>query len=128
MKMITMTLTNGFIYDRAVNLLNNFNINDVKMPIAACYSIEKNKETLRNIAEDIEKNRFQIIQRYGTVQENGDFLVSQDKIEEANEELAALLNIEQEIKIYIFKIEELKNVELTSSQMKSIMFMIDEEE
>ena len=128
MKMKTFIMANQEIYEKAIKLVNDFTIDNIALPIAACFSIEKNKSVLTAIAEDIERSRFQIIQRYGTLQDDGNFLVASDKIEEANEELSALLSIEQEIKIYTFKIEELKNVELTPSQMKAIMFMIDEGE
>ena len=128
MKMKTFIMANQDIYEKAIKLVNDFTIDNIALPIAACFSIEKNKSVLTAIAEDIERSRFQIIQRYGTSQDDGNFLVASDKIEEANEELSALLHIEQEIKIYTFKIEELKNVELTPSQMKAIMFMIDEGE
>lgn len=128
MKMKTFIMANQEIYEKAIKLINDFTVDNIALPIAACFSIEKNKSVLTAIAEDIERSRFQIIQRYGTPQDDGNFLVASDKIEEANEELSALLHIEQEIKIYTFKIEELKNVELTPSQMKAIMFMIDEGE
>lgn len=128
MKMKTFNMTNQEIYDKAIRLVNDFNIDSIAMPIAACFSIEKNKATLRSLGEEVEKTRYQIIQRYGEVEEGGDFKVPENKIAEANEELFALLSIEQEVKIYTFKIEELKNVELTPAQMKAIMFMIDEGE
>ena len=126
MKTITKIMTNGEIYNLAVNLINNFNDNEVYMPAAVAYSIQKNKTLFTSIAEEIERSRMAIIQHYSENVEEKGFVVPQDSIETANAELMDLLAIEQEIKIYTFEVEKIEDIKLTSLQMQAIMFMIED--
>lgn len=128
MKTTSMTLTNAEIYDYALGFNNKFKDAEMMMPAAISFSIVKNKKTLFALAEDIEKYRFDIFNKYDAkMTENGKVSISPDKVEIANKELEDLLNISQEVNIYTFSIEELNNISLTSSQMEAILFMIDEE-
>lgn len=127
MKTINKSLTNKEIYSYALGMMNIFNDNDVYMPAALAYSIQKNKNLLSSLAEEIEISRMNIIQHYGVAQTDGNFIVAEDKISIANQELEDLLNIIQEVKIYTCKIEELNDIKLTSSQMQSMLFMIYED-
>ena len=125
MKSVSMKLNNGLIYQYALNLSEALNDNDLQMPVAILFSIEKNKQTLMTVAQDIEKYRMDIIKKYGE-EVDGNYNVPQDKIEIANKELQDLFSIEQDINIYKFNIEDLGDIKLTSSQMNAILFMIED--
>ena len=125
MKSVSIKMNNGMIYQYALALNEALNDNDLQMPVAVIFSIEKNKQTLMTIAQDIEKYRMDIIKKYGE-EVNGNYNVPQDKIEIANKELQDLFSIEQEIKIYKFNIEDLGDIKLTSNQMNAILFMIED--
>lgn len=125
MKSISMKMNNGMIYQYALTLNEALNNNDLQMPVAVIFSIEKNKQTLMAVAQDVEKYRMDIIKKYGE-EVNGNYNVPQDKIEIANKELQDLFSIEQEIKIYKFNIEDLGDIKLTSNQMNAILFMIED--
>ena len=125
MKSVSMKLNNGLIYQYALNLSEALNDNDLQMPVAILFSIEKNKQTLMTVAQDIEKYRMDIIKKYGE-EVNGNYNVPQEKIEIANKELQDLFSIEQEVNIYKFNIEDLGDIKLTSSQMNAILFMIED--
>lgn len=127
MKTINKHMTNGEIYSYAIGMMNTFNDNEAYMPAAIAYSIQRNKQILTEIAEDVEKRRMDIIQHYSCEQEGDNFKIDPDQVDSANKELNDLLNISQEIKLYTFKIEEISDVKLTSAQMQSLMFMIDED-
>jgi hypothetical protein len=47
-------------------------------------------------------------------------------LEFVNSELNVLFNIEQDLNIHIFKLEEFDGIELTYEQLSAIMFMIEE--
>lgn len=126
MKTITKIMTNGEIYNLAVNLINNFNDNEIYMPAAVAYSIQKNKTLFTSIAEEIERSRMAIIQHYSENVEEKGLVVPQESIETANAELMDLLAIEQEIKIYTFEVEKIEDIKFTSLQMQAIMFMIED--
>ena len=125
MKSVSIKMNNGMIYQYALTLNEVLNNNDLQMPVAVIFSIEKNKQTLMTIAQDIEKYRMDIIKKYGE-EVNGNYNVPQDKIEIANKELQDLFSIEQEVNIYKFNIEDLGDIKLTSNQMNAILFMIED--
>ena len=125
MKSVSIKMNNGMIYQYALTLNEALNNNDLQMPVAVIFSIEKNKQTLMTIAQDVEKYRMDIIKKYGE-EVNGNYNVPQDKIEIANKELQDLFSIEQEVNIYKFNIEDLGDIKLTSNQMNAILFMIED--
>lgn len=125
MKSISMKMNNGMIYQYALTLNEVLNDNDLQMPVAVLFSIEKNKQTLMAVAQDVEKYRMDIIKKYGE-EVDDNYNVPQDKIEIANKELQDLFSIEQEVNIYKFNIEDLGDIKLTSNQMNAILFMIED--
>ena len=128
MKTINKMMTNGEIYAYAVGMANNFPVdNNSYLPAAIAYSLQKNKNTLISISEEIEKGRFDILSHYAIGEKDGQFQIDPNSIDIANQELNDLLSIEQEVKIYSCKIEELNDIKFTSAQMESIMFMIYED-
>lgn len=127
MKSVNKTMNNGEIYNLALQFINLFEDNETYMPAALAFAIQKNKATLRAVAEDIENGRAEIVRHYGSIQEDGTFIIPEGDVEKANGELNDLLSIEQEVKLYVCKIEELENIQFTSAQMGAFMFMIEEE-
>lgn len=125
MKSVSIKMNNGMIYQYALALSEALNDNDLQMPVAVIFSIEKNKQTLMTVAQDVEKYRMDIIKKYGE-EVDGNYNVPQDKIEIANKELQDLFSIEQEVSIYKFNIEDLGDIKLTSNQMNAILFMIED--
>ena len=125
MKSVSTKMNNGLIYQYALNLNEALNDSNLQIPVAVIFSIEKNKQTLMTIAQDIEKYRMDIIKKYGE-EVDGNYNVPQDKIEIANKELQDLFSIEQEVNIYKFNIEDLGDIKLTSNQMDAILFMIED--
>lgn len=125
MKNVSIKMNNGMIYQYALTLNEALNDNDLQMPVAVIFSIEKNKQTLMAVAQDVEKYRMDIIKKYGE-EVDGNYNVPQDKIEIANKELKDLFSIEQEVNIYKFNIEDLGDIKLTSNQMNAILFMIED--
>lgn len=127
MKTINKVMTQEEIYQIASNFMNYFDDNENKISVAIAYAIQKNKQTLVTIAQEIEQNRHIILTRYGTLQEDGNFFIPKEAIAEANSELQKLLQIQEEVKIYTLTLEELQSIQLTMSQMNTLMFMIDED-
>ena len=125
MKSTSVKMNNGMIYQYALALSEALSDNDLQMPVAVIFSIEKNKQTLMAVAQDVEKYRMDIIKKYGE-EVDGNYNVPQDKIEIANKELQDLFSIEQEVNIYKFNIEDLGDIKLTSNQMNAILFMIED--
>lgn len=123
-----MILTNGQIYDYASALMQEFYDDSLKLPIKMNFYLQKNKKTLIDLAQEIEKNRIEIANNYGELdEETQQYQVPADKIESASKDLNELFNIEQDVNIYKISIDSLSDeFVLTTSQMETIMFMIED--
>lgn len=122
-----MKLTNNQIYTYATELVAAFQDSTQKLPIKVNFYLQKNKETLIAMAQDIEKARIDLLNNYGTLDnENNRFTLDPDKIEIASKELEDLFNLEQEVNIYKVSIDNFgDDIVLTTGQMEALLFMID---
>ena len=122
-----MIMTNNEIYVRARQLMEAFQDGEQKLPIKINFYLQKNKNTLLTLAQDIEKTRLEIAQSYGQLDENGEqFIIPNDKLIEASKELEDLFSLEQDVMIYKINIDALTDdLTMTTAQMEAIMFMID---
>ena len=120
-----MKLTNKQIYENA-NKLAFFNI-EGKLPMKINFFLQKNIQTLAAAGQEIEQARMKVAQEYGTLNEDGtQFIVPPEKMFEAQKELNDLFNLEQDLSIHIFKLDDFDGIELTYQQLSTIMFMIEE--
>ena len=129
MRTINKMMTNAEIYQTALVLLNSFrDMGDVYMPAAVSYSLQKNSTTLVQLGEEIEKSRIDILEHYKTEQSEGDNItIAPENIDKANKELNDLLQMQQEVKLYCFGIEDIADIKFTGAQMQALMVMIDED-
>ena len=122
-----MKLTNNQIYSHANKLMEVFQDNSQKLPIKINFYLQKNKNTLVTLAQEIEKTRIEIAQSYGELnEETQQYVVPPAKIPEASKELNDLFNLEQDVNIYMINIDSLSDdYDMTTAQMEAIMFMIE---
>jgi hypothetical protein len=122
-----MKLTNNEIYNYANNLFAAFNDGEQKLPIKISFYLQKNKNTLLQLAQDIERSRIEIAQSYGELdEETSQYIIPSEKMEEASKELNDLFNLEQDVQIYTINIDSFgDDLTITTAQMEAIMFMID---
>lgn len=127
------TLKNGEIFEMATNLIEAFQKDtesgEKTYPIKVLFYLRKNMKTLTELAQDIEKARVEIIQRYGTPSEENPEqyqFETQEKIDAANKEFEELFGLEQEVTIYTIPLEAFNDMELTEKQMDAVMEMIEE--
>ena len=123
-----MKLTNTQIYNYANNLIRAFNDEQQKLPIKISFYLQKNKNTLLQLAQDIEASRIEIAKTYGTLdEETSQYIIPAEKMEDANKELNDLFNLEQDVQIYTINIDSLSDdITITTAQMEAIMFMIEQ--
>lgn len=122
-----MKMTNNEIYIYTRQLMDAFQDGEQKLPIKINFYLQKNKNTLLSLAQDIEKARLEIAQTYGVLDESGEkYQIPNDKLAEASKELDDLFNLEQDVNIYKINIDALSDdLTLTTAQMEALMFMID---
>lgn len=118
-------MTNNEIYNFANILIDSFNDSDIKIPVKANFFLQKNKNNIVTIAQEIDRARMELIQNTGAVSgEDGSITVPPEKIEELNRDLTDLFSIEQEVDVVMIDLDWFGNTELTSKQMGAITFMI----
>ena len=122
-----MKLTNQQIFTYANILSQVVNDSEQKLPVKVNFYLQKNKNLLLKLAQDIEKARLDIAEANGKLDsEKGQYSIDPDKIEIVQKELIDLFNLEQEVEIYTIDINSLDDsLILTTGQMEALMFMID---
>ena len=123
-----MKLTNLLIYNYASNLIVEFsNSAELKLPVKVNFYLQKNLLTLKNLATEIEESRLNIVQEYGQINEDGtSYFIPNENIEKAQQELNDLFALDQEVQIYMIKLDSFNDdILLSMSQMESLMFMIE---
>ena len=123
-----MILTNNEIYNYANNLVENFSNNDIKFPIKVNFYLQKNLNTLIELAQEIEKQRIEIVREYGVEnKETQKVEVPLEKIPEARQKVEELFELTQEVKIYKVSLDAFGDIQLTAGQMQALLFMVEEE-
>lgn len=122
-----MTLTNNEIYMYTRQLMDAFQDGEQKLPIKINFYLQKNKNTLLGLAQDIEKARLEIAQTYGELDEAGEqYQIPNEKLAEASKELEDLFNLTQDVNIHKISIDTInEDLMLSAAQMEALMFMID---
>ena len=122
-----MKITNGQIYKYACNLTKNFTDTTLRLPARLSFYIQKNKQTIIALGEEIEQARNEILMHYGTQTENGDISIPMENVTQVNQEISDLFEIEQEVNILKFSIEKFTDdINFSIEQIEAIMFMIEE--
>lgn len=121
-------LSNKDIYNNTINLQQHFNEHsDLYLPVLVNFAIQKNFATLFKLSEIIEKIRNDVAKRYGEPNGDGSYFIAEDKREAASKELDQLMEAQQSVEISMIKIGDIKDLKMTSQQMASLLFMIEEE-
>lgn len=126
--MIRKNMTNGDIYSIATEVAKNLTGLDLSLPVRVNFYLQKNTKEIMDIARDIESNRDAILDKYGKRNEDGSYQVNDGELDQLNKELEDLFDLEQEVKIYEIDLAAFDGVNLTTSQVNAITFMIKEEE
>ena len=121
-----MLLTNYEIYNYANTLSESFQDTNQYLPALINFYIQKNKNILCEMAQDIEAARIDIIKTYATNQEDDSLFIPTESIDTVNNELKNLFDEVQEVAIFTIEPDILSNdINLTIGQMDSILFMVD---
>ena len=122
-----MKMTNNEIYNYTRQLMEAFQDGEQRLPVKVNFYLQKNKNTLLALAQDIEKARLEIAQNYGELDNDGQmYQIPAEKLDVAAKELEDLFSLEQDVNIYKINIDSLSDdLTLTTAQMEAIMFMVD---
>ena len=123
-----MLMKNIEIYNVATKLANAFGDDGLYLPMKLNFYLQKNKKTLIELSKEVEEARIAIAAKYGALNEEGtSYNIPDENIEEASKELNDLFELEQEVKIYMIQMNQIPDhVELSTTQMESMLFMIED--
>ena len=127
---IRKNMTNNEIYTHANNLLSEFeDIASLSLPVKVHFYFQKNMDTVVKMAQDIDKSRTEILDKYGSIDpETQNYKFEDENVEKVNQDIVDLFSLEQEVKIHIIPLEWVENMELTAKQVNAFTFMMDLEE
>lgn len=123
-----MLYTNEELY-LILNNLNEqiFSQADLIFPVKINFYIQKNKNLLIPLVQEIEDTRIKIVSANGTLnEETNQYSIDPDKMPIVIDELNKLFAIQQEVNFYQCELKDLGDVPLTMQQMDALMFMIKE--
>lgn len=124
---IRKLMTNNDIYNHANNLLSAFeDVANLSLPVKVHFYFQKNMDCVVKMAQDIEKSRTEILDKYGTLdQETQTYKFEEADVEKVNQDMMDLFSLEQEVKIHVIPMEWIEDMELTAKQVNAFSFMFD---
>ena len=130
---VRKTMSNLEIYNTATSLSELFTEmvqTEIKLPVKVNFYFQKNMNALVAMAQELEKERTNIIMKYGSPdpEDPNKIQISHDKIEEANRELDDLFSLEQEVAVNLIELDWFNEINMTPQQVNAITFMIKDEE
>ena len=130
---VRKTMSNLEIYNTATSLSELFTEmvqTEIKLPVKVNFYFQKNMNELVALAQELEKERTNIIMKYGSPdpEDPNKIQISPDKIEEANKELNDLFSLEQEVAVNVSELDWFNEINMTPQQVNAITFMIKDEE
>lgn len=125
-----MKLTNKKIVTDSMILMD---ISRKELPIKVSYALAKNIAKIEKELEIYNSERQKLLDKYCVKAENGENKIDENnqlKIQEEylkdwNQDIKELQNIELEIDIHKFKLEELNGYNMTPSELIAIDYMIE---
>lgn len=123
---MNINLTNQQIYEVAVELKELLNNNDNYFPARLNFFLLKNYYEFVNAIKALEETRDAIVEHYGVIKDN-EIVFENNQKEKANDELDALLLVEQTLNLHPIKLSWLEDLKFTAKQMQALLPMIEED-
>lgn len=126
-----MKLTNKKILKDAMTIGA---ISNKELQIKVSYALAKNISKIEKELEIYNKEREKLIEKYSVKDENDKTVIDENNqikiqdiyLEKWNKDIEELQNIEVEIDIHKFKLEELNGYNMTPAELMAIDYMIEE--
>lgn len=130
---IRKTMSNIEIYNTATALSELFNdmvTKEMKLPVKVNFYFQKNMNALVAMAQELDQEKNKIVLKYGTVdaEDSNKVNLAPEVLNDANQELADLFALEQEVAVNVIELDWFDGIEMTPQQLAAITFMIKDEE
>lgn len=123
-----ITLTNLEIYTTAQALMENITT-DMNLPVKVGFYIQKNMKKMTELAQEIEKSRMEIFDKYGEKdEENNQYKFDKSVQEQVQKELNDLFDLTQDVKTNMLELDWFDDIDLNTNQIAAISYMIADDE
>lgn len=123
-----ITLTNLGIYTTAQALMENITT-DMNLPVKVGFYIQKNMKKMTELAQEIEKSRMEIFDKYGEKdEENNQYKFDKSVQEQVQKELNDLFDLTQDVKTNMLELDWFDDIDLTANQIAAISYMIADDD
>ena len=123
-----ITLTNLEIYTTAQALMESITT-DINLPVKVGFYIQKNMKKMTELAQEIEKSRMEIFDKYGEKdEENNQYKFDKSVQEQVQKELNDLFDLTQDVKTNMLELDWFDDIDLTANQIAAISYMIKDDE
>lgn len=123
-----ITLTNLEIYTTAQALMENITT-DINLPVKVGFYIQKNMKKMIELAQEIEKSRMEIFDKYGEKdEENNQYKFDKSVQEQVQKELNDLFDLTQDVKTNMLELDWFDDIDLNANQIAAISYMITDDE
>ena len=123
-----ITLTNLEIYTTAQALMESITT-DINLPVKVGFYIQKNMKKMTELAQEIEKSRIEIFDKYGEKdEENNQYKFDKNVQEQVQKELNDLFDLTQDVKTNMLELDWFDDIDLNANQIAAISYMIKDDE
>ena len=123
-----ITLTNLEIYTTAQALMENITT-DINLQVKVGFYIQKNMKKMTELAQEIEKSRMEIFDKYGEKdEENNQYKFDKSVQEQVQKELNDLFDLTQDVKTNMLELDWFDDIDLNANQIAAISYMITDDE
>lgn len=123
-----ITLTNLEIYTTAQALMKSITT-DINLPVKVGFYIQKNMKKMTELAQEIEKSRMEIFDKYGEKdEENNQYKFDKSVQEQVQKELNDLFDLTQDVKTNMLELDWFDDIDLNANQIAAISYMIADDE
>lgn len=123
-----ITLTNLEIYTTTQALMENITT-DINLPVKVGFYIQKNMKKMTELAQEIEKSRMEIFDKYGEKdEENNQYKFDKSVQEQVQKELNDLFDLTQDVKTNMLELDWFDDIDLTANQIAAISYMIADDD
>ena len=115
-----ITLTNLEIYTTAQALMENITT-DMNLPVKVGFYIQKNMKKMTELAQEIEKSRMEIFDKYGEKdEENNQYKFDKSVQEQVQKELNDLFDLTQDVKTNMLELDWFDDIDLNHDEKVDI--------
>ena len=123
-----ITLTNLEIYTTAQALMESITT-DINLLVKVGFYIQKNMKKMTELAQEIEKSRMEIFDKYGEKdEENNQYKFDKNVQEQVQKELNDLFDLTQDVKTNMLELDWFDDIDLNANQIAAISYMIKDDE